>query len=41
MPFPESIIIGVVEGCDFDCASAERRVYEFCIGDYWECYIGK
>lgn len=41
MPFPEGIVIGVVEGCDLDRTSTERRVYEFCIGNYWKCYIGK
>lgn len=41
MSFPESIVIDVVRGSDLDRTSAKRRVYEFCIGNYWKCYIGK
>lgn len=41
MPFPESIVVDVVKGSDLDRTSAERRVYEFCIGDYRKCRTGE
>lgn len=41
MPFPESVIVCVMARCDFHCSSAERGIYEFCIGNYRECHVGK
>lgn len=35
MTSPESIVVGVVAGSNLDCTSAERGIYKFCVGDYW------